>query len=630
MANYKGSVEIDTQLNDKKITQQFKGIEKSTQNLINKYNKQVDSIKSQELAIDSLKAKIETLQSYKDTNLITESESQRLIEYNSKLELMESKLGQTKDEATQTGKAIQKAFDGKKTNKLSSSVNDISKRMTDLTKRLTGMVKTVFVFNLLSSGMNAVKNNMLSLLKTNDQFNNNLNQIKANLMTAFTPIYNACLPAINSLMNLLAKLTGTISMFVSGLFGKSLKQSTSEAKKLSNALKKTNDSSSSSNGNLASLDKLEVIGSDSAGSAGSDTDINYDTEIQYSEKLLNMLNAIKDFISNNKEEIIGFLAGCAIGVGAIKIMDIINNLDEIPGLIKNIDSVLKVAGFGLVILGIISVIKSVIAYLNDPSWENFGKIISSIGLILLGFGLIIGNIPLIIAGVCILIVGLVVKYWDQIKNSIFNGLDWLEKSLTSWFGKAGTVIATFIRAVVSTIVGFFDSIFNGARNILDGIIKLFRGDFTGGLKQIFTGIKQIIISPLNALIDGLNVLIKGVNKISFDAPDWVPGFGGKKFGFNIPTIPHLAKGAVIPPRQEFAAILGDQKHGTNIETPLETMKDAFRQVLNEFKNMNSEEKEIVFRNFSIIAQFGNTKFGKLIIDEIRAYERETGTTLLVS
>ena len=33
-------------------------------------------------------------------------------------------------------------------------------------------------------------------------------------------------------------------------------------------------------------------------------------------------------------------------------------------------------------------------------------------------------------------------------------------------------------------------------------------------------------------------------------------------------LPRLAKGAVIPPRQEFAAILGDQKHGTNIEAPL--------------------------------------------------------------
>ncbi len=629
MANYKGSVEIDTLLNDKKITQQFKGLEKSTQNLINKYNKQVDSIKSQELAIDSLKTKIETLQNYKDANLITEKESQRLIEYNQKLEIMQSKLEQSKTEATQTGKALQSALDSKKIDKSSSSVSEISKRMSDLTKKLTGMIRTVFVFNLLRSGMSTLRNSMLSLLKTNNQFNNNLNQIRANLMTAFAPIYNACLPAINSLMNLLSKLTGTISVFVSGLFGKSLKQSTNEAKKLSTALKKANDSSSS-NGNLASFDKLEVIGNDSGGSGDSGPNINYDNEIQYSENLLNILNAIKDFISNNKEEIIGFLTGCAVGVGAIKIMDIIDNLDKIPESIKNIDSVLKVAGFGLVTLGIISAIKSILAYLNDPSWKNFGKIISSIGLIVLGFGLIIGNIPVIIAGVCVLIVGLIVKYWDKIKNSISSGMDWLEEKLTLWFGGIGTALATWLKAIVAAVVGFFDNVFNGAKNILDGIIKIFKGDFTGGLKQIFTGIKQIILAPLNALIDGLNVLIKGVNKISFDTPDWVPVIGGKKFGFNIPSIPHLAKGMVIPPRQEFAAILGDQKHGTNIETPLETMKDAFRQVLNEYKNLNSEDKEIVFRNLSIIAQFGNTKLGKIIIDEIRTYERETGTTLLVS
>lgn len=627
MANYKGSVEIDTLLNDKKITQQFKGLEKSTQNLINKYNRQVDSIKSQELAIDSLKNKLENLQFLSDSKLINDDERQKIIDYNQKLELMQSKLEQTKTEATQTGKALQSALDSKKIDKSSSSVDDISKRMSDLTKKLTSMVRTVFVFNLLRSGMSTLRNSMLSLLRTNNQFNNNLNQIRANLMTAFAPIYNACLPAINSLMNSLAKLTGTISVFVSGLFGKRLKQSTNEAKKLSTALKKANDSSSS-NGNLASFDKLEVIGNDNGGSSG--TDINYDNEIQYSENLLNILNAIKDFISNNKEEIIGFLAGCAIGVGAIKIMDIIDNLDKIPELINNIDSVLKIAGFGLVALGIISAIKSIITYLNDPSWENFGKIISSIGLIILGFGLIIGNIPVIIAGVCVLIVGLIVKYWDKIKNYISGGMDWLEEKLTLWFGGIGTAIAIWLKAMVAEVVSFFDNVFKGAKNILDGIIKLFRGDFTGGLKQIFTGIKQIILAPLNALIAGLNVLIKGVNKISFDTPDWVPVIGGKKFGFNIPSIPHLAKGMVIPPRQEFAAILGDQKHGTNIETPLETMKDAFRQVLNEYKNLNSEDKEIVFRNLSIIAQFGNTKLGKIIIDEIRTYERETGTTLLVS
>ena len=46
-------------------------------------------------------------------------------------------------------------------------------------------------------------------------------------------------------------------------------------------------------------------------------------------------------------------------------------------------------------------------------------------------------------------------------------------------------------------------------------------------------------------------------------------------------IPKLATGAVIPPNREFMAVLGDQKSGTNIETPLATMVQAFKQALAE-------------------------------------------------
>ena len=52
-------------------------------------------------------------------------------------------------------------------------------------------------------------------------------------------------------------------------------------------------------------------------------------------------------------------------------------------------------------------------------------------------------------------------------------------------------------------------------------------------------------APINFLIGGINALIKGINKIKFDVPDWVPGIGGKQFGFNIPQIPKLAKGTIL-------------------------------------------------------------------------------------
>ena len=47
------------------------------------------------------------------------------------------------------------------------------------------------------------------------------------------------------------------------------------------------------------------------------------------------------------------------------------------------------------------------------------------------------------------------------------------------------------------------------------------------------------------------------------------------------TIPALASGAVIPPNNPYLAVVGDQTSGTNIETPLQTMVDAFKQALAE-------------------------------------------------
>lgn len=49
------------------------------------------------------------------------------------------------------------------------------------------------------------------------------------------------------------------------------------------------------------------------------------------------------------------------------------------------------------------------------------------------------------------------------------------------------------------------------------------------------------------------------------------------------NIPYLASGAVIPPNAPFMAVLGDQRHGTNIEAPLETIKAAVRSELLNLK-----------------------------------------------
>lgn len=58
----------------------------------------------------------------------------------------------------------------------------------------------------------------------------------------------------------------------------------------------------------------------------------------------------------------------------------------------------------------------------------------------------------------------------------------------------------------------------------------------------------------------------------------IAAFLGKAFiAVRVNTVPYLAKGAVIPPRSEFLAVLGDQKQGNNIETPEALLRKIVRE-----------------------------------------------------
>ena len=71
----------------------------------------------------------------------------------------------------------------------------------------------------------------------------------------------------------------------------------------------------------------------------------------------------------------------------------------------------------------------------------------------------------------------------------------------------------------------------------------------------------------------------GANLISYS------GYDGEAYSpaaYTVtPQIPYLATGAVIPPNAPFLAMLGDQRNGTNIEAPMETIKQGVREVLEE-------------------------------------------------
>ena len=103
-------------------------------------------------------------------------------------------------------------------------------------------------------------------------------------------------------------------------------------------------------------------------------------------------------------------------------------------------------------------------------------------------------------------------------------------------------------------------IFNKIGSWWSGIWNGVRDTFSNVFNSLVNIAKQpinAIIGLINGIIDGLNWMIGGLNQLSFDIPDWVPIFGGKKFGINIPTIgkiPYLASGGVL---SQGSAVVGE-------------------------------------------------------------------------
>ncbi len=124
------------------------------------------------------------------------------------------------------------------------------------------------------------------------------------------------------------------------------------------------------------------------------------------------------------------------------------------------------------------------------------------------------------------------------------------------------------------------------------IAPVFTGEWWANLaKNAMNGLIAEIESGINRALGGLGGLVNGAIRLL----NKVPGVDIGNVSWGNVQLPRLASGAVIPPNREFMAVLGDQKSGTNIETPLSTMVQAFKQAMTETGVAGSRQMTVIFQ-----------------------------------
>ena len=171
-------------------------------------------------------------------------------------------------------------------------------------------------------------------------------------------------------------------------------------------------------------------------------------------------------------------------------------------------------------------------------WVTTALLLAGIGFIF--FGIVTKKVLMVVAGVGMLVTGVVIG------NSTGTFKNW-------WDALGLPEVAGWVSTAL----------------LLGGIALVAFGAATSNIPLVIAGLGLLGAGAVAGLVSS--------SKAGNFTAGRSGGFGKSTYSLSMPEIPALATGAVIPPNNEFLAVLGDQKHGTNIEVPEGLLRQIFRE-----------------------------------------------------
>lgn len=488
----------------------------------------------------------------------------------------------------------QKAFDKEAKKNADADLKAAQKGQKDFERsaakfgnRISSIVSGALFFNVISSALSNLTREIWSTISSTAEMKSALNNLKGAASTAAAPLVNVLSKAFATVANSIATALTYITRLYSLLTGKSLSALSQNAAEMNNLAAGAEKAKKS----LAGFDELTTLqDGTSGGSAGEIPNYSFGLDgensaglISAAEKMKEALKPLQD-IDFSKTIASGKKLGTSVEKLAKTIGSVLGDAYHsvmVPLAKWTIEEAAPIAMESLAVVadllsasvnsardalkGMEPYLSSVTSFIGDTAtgtWERFADSVSNTAKI------ISEKSPAI----------------AEAFNRIGQGLNWVWSNLISpvlsWMRQKFWDLFSSISEWANTNLGYLIDAFNGLTKFLSGAFSEDWSMALNGFRDLVKAWINSIAYNLNMLIklfcDGLNSIIRMANKVSFTNP-----INGEKVGISIPYItapqlPYLAKGAVIPPNAPFMAVLGDQRHGTNIEAPLATIQEAFR------------------------------------------------------
>lgn len=456
--------------------------------------------------------------------------------------------------------------------------------------RLRGIVSSALIFNVLSKALRTLTGTFSAALTKSAAFNQSMANLKGASSTAAAPLMQLLTPALTALANAAATAMGYVAQMVSFFTGKSIANMQATAKALTGVAGAGSEAATS----LAGFDELNVLSKDAGGAGSAGTAPNFGFTPGESPFWQSVMQAVKggdwagagQLFADKMNALVDGWDGAAFGAKLGRTLQ--HGVDFAFALVTGTDWSAAGAKLG----------QALSSFMPQLDGKKIGALLVSattIGLSML-YGFLTNTDPvelarlfsdLVIGALDAMAQALGQYDWGELAGRVLEfliNLDWegILKSL-------GDVIAAAWPVILAMIVGIAFAALNPL--VLAGLAALavlilkFLSSMSSDVKE---GLVQGFKNGINAVIDLVNKFVGWLNRtLRFT---WEPFKLGRTEVFpggsmqlaNLPTVPYLAQGAVIPPNREFLAVLGDQKQGTNIEAPEATLRKIMAEVLAEY------------------------------------------------